>query len=157
MSGFSWSIPAFPSANQGVSVEDANKQFNALFGHDIWLDLASGALQRQVKHDGDWLLVDGIEALRQAIIRRIITNPGEWTTLPDYGVGVRNYVKQKNTRANRDALAARIKDQISQDPRVAEVQDVVVESSEGSMKITVNVTPKARTSSNGVGVTLEIS
>lgn len=158
MSGYSWTFPPAPSTSTNVSPRNLSRQIDKLYGRDIWFDhSAQGVVQRQVTPDGDWLLVDGIAALRQAIIRRITTKPGEWQTLPGYGVGAQNYVKERNTRATREALGSRIKDQLSQDPRVKKVEQVVVESSEGLLRIAVQVTPKAHTSPNPIGVVLEFT
>lgn len=158
MSGYSWTLPPAVETATNVSPRNLGRQIDKLYGRDIWFDhSAQGVVQRQVTPDGDWLMVEGIAALRQAIIRRIITNPGEWQTSPDYGVGARNYVKERNTRASREALSNRIKDQLSQDPRVAKVEQVVVESSDALLRIAVQVTPKAHISPNPVGVVLELN
>lgn len=158
MSGYSWSFPPSTSSATNVSPRNIGRQVDKLYGRDIWFDhSAQGVVQRQVTPDGDWLQVEGVAALRQAIIRRIVTNPGEWKTLPDYGVGARQYVKERNTRASREALTNRIKDQLSQDPRVAKVEQVVAESAEGLLRIMVQVTPKAHVSPNGIGVVLELT
>jgi phage baseplate assembly protein W len=117
-----------------------------MYGRDLWFDVATpeGA-DTIVGPSGDWKLVEGREALRQALLRRILTNPGEWATLPDYGVGARLYVKAKYTRAMRDELTARISSQLMRDPRVERVEQVVVDQPEaGLLKITVQVTPKGR-------------
>lgn len=157
MSHLSWTLPAFPAPNQGISQQGAVRQIDKLYGRDIWWNYAAqGVVQRQVADDGDWRSVGGIEALRQAIIRRIITNPGEWTTLPSFGVGARNYVKARNVRSTRDELTNRIKEQLLQDPRIERVEQVIVEARESVLRIQIQVTPKARLSPNGVGVVLEI-
>lgn len=44
-------------------------------------DLALGAT-------GDLLIADGQEAARQRILRRLLTNPGDYPWQPDYGAGL---------------------------------------------------------------------
>jgi hypothetical protein len=56
-------------------------------------------------------------------MRRTITNPGEWKTKPNYGVGARLYVKAKDTPATRSELAARIRSQYLLDQRVESVDE----------------------------------
>lgn len=113
-------------------------------GKDIWFNLRQGdGANRHVLPSGDWKLVDGIEALIQSLLRRLLTAPGEWATLPDYGVGARQYVKAKNTAAKRDELAARISAQFMRDYRVAAVQVIVVDmSTAGILRLSIRVKAK---------------
>lgn len=123
-----------------------------LLGRDIWYDVTKGIdADYEVTAAGDWAIVEGRAALRQSIIRRIITNPGEWATKPDYGVGARLFVKGKNTRAARQALEERIRGQLAQEARVESVDDVVIDTLPGSdagIRITVVVLPKGRSQRN---------
>lgn len=99
-------------------------------GRDIWLDVSTAAgADRYVTARGDWKLCDAEVALRQSLLRRLVTNPGEWKTKPGYGVGARMYVKARNTRAVRDELAGRISSQFLEDERVICVDQVVVDLS----------------------------
>ena len=47
----------------------------------------TGALQ--IGADGDYTLQQGAALVRKLIIRRLITRPGEFYHLPDYGLGLR--------------------------------------------------------------------
>lgn len=157
MSNYNWNLPNQAVANQAVDASRVQSQTDTLYGRDLWLaHSATGVVQRQITPHGDWLIVDGIEALRQAIIRRIITSPGEWKTLPGYGVGARDYVKARNIRATRDELTNRIRDQLMQDARIAKVEQVVVEASEHTLRINVQISPRALGNAARVGVTLEL-
>jgi phage baseplate assembly protein W len=116
-------------------------------GEDIWLDLArtSGdGHDRVVTPGGDWKLTSGDEALRQSLIRRLLTDPGEWVTVPDYGVGARRFVKAKLTQSSRDELKSRIRAQFLRDPRVEKISQVVIEGTEGMLRILVSVQSRLR-------------
>jgi phage baseplate assembly protein W len=115
-------------------------QVDRLFGRDLFFDGDT-----RTTPAGDWLLVDGREALRQALIRRVLTNPGEWKTLPDYGAGARMFVKAKDTRAARDELVSRIRGQLAAETRVGSVDQVAIERTpDGALKVAVTVTPAGR-------------
>lgn len=116
------------------------KELRKLFGRDLFWDG-----DYVVASSGDWAIVEGEAALRQSIIRRIITAPGEWRTRPDYGVGARHYVKARRTPGVVDELKSMIKKQLLRDPRVAEVQAVDIDTSLAEvLKISVKVKPKGK-------------
>ena len=142
-----YTLPAAPA----VAVPSPITQLDLLFGRDLWFDVRQGASANyETTPAGDWKIVEGREALRQAILRRIITDPGEWATLPGYGVGARMYVKARNTRATRDELVERIRGQVLQDPRVESVEAVQVEILPDKVRIGVIVVPLGRTQRNEV-------
>ena len=113
---------------------------------DIYFDVsAATGPDYYVTPAGDWLPVTGDEALRQSLLRRFITNPGEWQTKPGYGAGGRAFVKAKATKANRDAFSQRLREQALKDKRVASVSEVKVESfADGGYKYSVAIVPKGR-------------
>ena len=91
---------------------------------------------------GDYALATGTEALRQALMRRTITSPREWPTLKNFGVGAKDYVKEKDTPASRAELEATIRSQYLQDPRVDSIDSVTIDSLEGGgLDILVMVIP----------------
>lgn len=94
-----------------------------VFGKDLFFN---GDLQTTAA--GDYVLIEGKEALRQAIYRRLLTAPGEYRVRPDYGAGVGQFVKKRMTRAILDELRQRIIDQLSQDDRIDRVVEVTTES-----------------------------
>lgn len=136
----------------GLSAREQLDAAAAFFGEDIWLDIAApdvtlGEANYVTTPAGDIAVVTGREALRQSLMRRTITRPGEMPTLPDYGVGAGDYVKAKNTPAIRAELESRIRAQYLRDPRVLSVQAATVaqldDGSEG-IKIAVSVIPRGR-------------
>jgi photosystem II stability/assembly factor-like uncharacterized protein/phage baseplate assembly protein W len=94
-------------------------------GEDIWFDLAGEVgPNTTVTPSGDWKLVSGREALRQSLIRRFITNPGEWRTKPGYGAGLSGMVRKKLTKSMHDQAVTAIRSQALVDKRVQSVDTV---------------------------------
>lgn len=141
--------PTIETAAASAKQADPDTQF---FGRDIYFEIAApdatlGEADYVVNAAGDWTAVTGREALRQSLLRRLITSPGEWQTKPDYGVGARQYVKAKNLLATRNELEARIRAQFLRDPRVERVDTVTVaqlDDGSAGVKISVFVTPRGR-------------
>lgn len=134
---------------QPDNIADAIATF---FGDDIWFDVAAadpttGEANYVMTPAGDLQAVSGPEALRQSLKRRWITNPGEMPTAPNYGAGLRSYIKAKNTPAMRAEVESRIRAQTLRDPRVLSVDLVTIsqldDGSEG-IKVSAQVTPKGR-------------
>jgi hypothetical protein len=148
MTTYTWHIPSGSSAgSSGIPASEARDQVAKLFGRDVWFDLKGERANYIVTPAGDWLPVEGHEALRQSLLRRTVTNPGEWTTLPDFGVGARMYIKARNTKAVRDELAERIRSQYLRDDRVEAVASVTIEAlgnGEPGIRIAAVVVPKGR-------------
>lgn len=93
-----------------------------LWGEEILFDT-----DMQLAPNGDYQLVTGWPALRQAIRIRLITNPGELPWSPTFGVGINSYLGALSTDSAKAELRGRIRDQLLQDPRLDAVSDVGVE------------------------------
>lgn len=115
MSNYSWTIPGAPS----VTATPERDPKRHLFGKDL---LHTDELQ--VGPDGDYITTEGVENLRQAILRRLIVRPGEYKFRPTYGVGIKTYVKKEMTVANLDELKRRIIENLGQDSRIEKVIEV---------------------------------
>lgn len=152
MPGPMFTIPEAPTGHQATPAAEQASQNARFFGSDIWLNVAAPDVQLgQARYvttaAGDWALATGREALRQSLMRRLITNPGDWQTKPAYGVGARQYVKAKNTGTVRTELESRIRSQFAQDVRVHSVDLVTLDRLDGDapgIKISVTVTPRGR-------------
>ncbi len=151
MTAPTWTIPPSPGGYVGVPASDEASQDAIFYGEDIYFDVSApdetGQADYIVNAAGDWTSVTGLEALRQSLLRRLITAPGEWATKPDYGCGARQFVKARNSEAVRAELASRIKAQFAKDPRVHSVDLVTVaQLDDGSpgVKISIMVTPAGR-------------
>lgn len=150
MSEFSWTLPE-GEASGGGGKQPAT-DFDRLWGRDLWFDLAEGKRANLlVTPAGDWKVASGREALRQAIVRRLVTNPGEWATVPDYGAGVRLYAKARLTGAVIDELRARIRAQLAREPRVTRVGEVsITPRSDGAgIRVAVSVVARGRLAEGG--------
>lgn len=117
-----------------------------LFGVDILFDD-----DLLVTASGDYALVEGYAALRQAILIRLITTPGEYAVRPDFGCGLMLWVKKRMTKAERDNLRQTIIEQLSQEERIQKVEEVTVESltsdNTTGIKVSVRVTALGRENS----------
>lgn len=127
-------LPEVVYSPTGVPASDIDDQTNNFYGYDIWYDMAAanpitGQASYVVTASGDWAIATGLDALRQRLLRRLITAPGEWQTLPNFGVGAPQYVKGPLTPAALAELEGRIRQQFTADPGVASVSDVGVDTS----------------------------
>jgi hypothetical protein len=76
--------------------------------------------------NGDYIEVAGVENLRRAVIRRLITKPGEYRPFPRYGVGIGTYVKRTMNTSRLAELKHLIIDNLSQEKRIDKVLDVTL-------------------------------
>jgi hypothetical protein len=132
-----FNIPLPADGYAGTAPTDQAAQEAQFYGEDIWFDISVNDPTTQrpdyvVTAAGDWAVATGLQALRQALLRRLITNPGEWQTLPNFGVGAQQYAKALNTAANQAELEGRIRQQFMQDDRVESVSQVTMTPLEGT-------------------------
>lgn len=138
MSTYSWTIPASPT---NVAVGSLQQDQQAiLLGKDV---LFNG--DYAVTAAGDYVLVEGLAALRAAVYRRLLTRPGEFKARPEYGVGIMDFVKRKNVPGTIAELRQKVTDQLSLDPRISEVRDIVVEAFPDGIKLGVVIQAAGKT------------
>jgi hypothetical protein len=77
---------------------------------------------------GDYAFDEGVTQLKKRVFRRLLTAPGAFPALPNYGVGVPLYGKRLGTEAARQQIAVEAQTQIAQEPDVAAVRVRVVSS-----------------------------
>ena len=70
--------------------------------------------------DGDLQTITGVENAKQALIRRLVTQPGSLVHRPEYGVGLKDFQNAVNSLENQRRLAQRIREQFERDFRVEE-------------------------------------
>src|SRR4051812_16319850 len=94
-------LPSPSGGSSGLPEATRADEQAQMFGEDIWFDVASATPDIEpdyvITASGDYALATGREALRQSLLRRLITDPDEWPTLDDYGCGALSYLKGKNT------------------------------------------------------------
>lgn len=98
----------------------------------------------QVTASGDYALIAGYEALRQAIRIRLMVSPGEYTLQPDFGIGVADFVKRRATQADFDQLRQRIIDQLGQEDRIDKVEEVLVARYDSGDRTGVKISIRVR-------------
>lgn len=166
MPGPTFTITDPPSGYQGTPEAEQDDQDARFYGADIWLDVGApdvqlGQAQYVTTAAGDWAVARGREALRQSLLRRLITNPGEWQTKPEYGCGARQYVKAKNTSSVRAELESRIRSNFARDPRVHSVDIVSIfplDDGAPGLKVSITVTPRGRLRSDkSLVVSMEVT
>jgi phage baseplate assembly protein W len=140
-------MPTFivPGSSSG-SATPANETEIDLFGVDVLFED-----DLQVTGSADYATVEGYAALRQAILIRLITTPGEYAVRPDFGCGVAQWLKKRMTTSELDTLRQRIIEQLSQEERIQKVEEVSVESlslaGTTGVKISVRVSALGRENS----------
>lgn len=91
---------------------------------------------------GDLDTIEGIENVKDALFRRIVTSKGSIIHRPTYGVGLKNYQNALASLAVQRKLAGEIKEQLEEDPRVEKVVSVGIKVSSnnpGQFEINLNV------------------
>ena len=88
----------------------------------VWSsDLSAGS-------SGDLATVTGSEAGQQRVLRRLLTNPGDYIWQPDYGAGLGGYV---GGLVSPSAIAATIRSQMYKEACVAHDPEPVVDVQTG--------------------------
>lgn len=131
MSSFSWTIPAFPvgaGTNPPEGVTD--RELGRLLGTDLYF-----RNDYEITSAGDFLLLSGLDNLREAIYRRLLTRPGEYKFVPSYGVGIMSFIKKKINTTTLDELRTTIEEQLLQERRIAAVENLAIERIDGGLKI----------------------
>ena len=90
--------------------------------HEFGADLVAGPT-------GDLAVVAGAERGRQLVLRRLLTNPGDYIWQPLYGAGLARFVGQP-TSAER--IRAVVRSQIFKERAVARSPEPVIEVQAGS-------------------------
>jgi len=91
---------------------------------------------------GDLEIISGFDNIKEAIMRRIITEPGSLMHRPTYGVGLKQFQNAPLTVPTKQELAKRINKQLPLDVRVASVESVSFEGDDrqpDTVKLIVSV------------------
>jgi len=97
----------------------------------VWsLDLATG-------NTGDLALASGTALGQQRVLRRLLTNPGDYVWHPDYGAGLARFI---GSPADVAAIRAVVRSQIFMEPAVARLPEPVIDvQSTGNGSVYVQV------------------
>lgn len=93
---------------------------------------------------GDISVVNGVESVRLALFRRLITSKGSIIHRPDFGVGIKDFQNGLNSYSNQTTLANLIKEEFEKDPRVQSVSKVRIKNNNSDpslleISISVNI------------------
>lgn len=137
MPSYSWTVDstavAVPTAP--AAVEQAQ-----LLGKDIYFDG-----DRRVTPHGDFLLVDGLNALRQWVYHCLMTNPGEYRLRPEYGCGARAFLAKRNVPGEVDEFKNRIRENLLRNPQIDEVAIAVADLASGDgVQVAVAITARGQ-------------
>jgi hypothetical protein len=73
----------------------------------------------QVGNSGDAAPVTGTERGKQRVLRRLLTNPGDYIFQPDYGAGLPRFVGGNQGKATLDEIEGLVRSQILMEAVVA--------------------------------------
>ena len=119
-----------PTSGPSANLSQLDEQIRKQYGTDLFFDE-----DYLITNKGDYQLLHGIANLRQAIYHRLITKPGEYKFVPEYGVGITTYVKRKRTTNNLDRLKNAITDNLLRDSRIRDIPKITVEYIQDGVKI----------------------
>lgn len=82
---------------------------------------------------GDFLMVDGVEEIRQALYLSLATNKREWFLNPEFGLDFRAVTGKVNDSQIRAAIIAAI----SQEERLELIEDLIINKDRQSRRLSV--------------------
>ncbi len=107
-----------------------DRELGRLFGTDIYF-----RNDYEITSAGDFLTVNGLTNLREAIYRRLITRPGEYKFVPDYGIGINSFIKRRANLETLDQLRTAITEQLLRERRIDAVEHVGIERTDGGLNV----------------------
>lgn len=139
-----WTLPAFAEPSPPV-LSAAQK----LLGRDIKFKD-----DFEVSAAGDYVTVEGVDAVKQSILNEARTSPGEIATVREYGMGLSALVYRSASRANRDEAANRVRERLAANARVQRVDEVSVDrdTDRGATVVTARVIAGGREVLNTVSI-----
>lgn len=89
---------------------------------------------------GDLLLAEGLTLSQQRILRRLLTNPGDYIWHPEYGAGLPRYIGQPLTQALFKEISGLITAHIYLERTVAQNPPPVIKLSANQSSLYCNIT-----------------
>lgn len=139
MSGFGWTLPSGTTGGVSGGDDALSRELGRLFGTDIYF-----RNDYEITSAGDFLLVSGITNLREAIYRRLLTRPGEYKFVPDYGVGIMSYLKKRSNSDTIDQLRTAIEEQLLRERRIDSVERLSVDITHDTVNIGIIIRAAGR-------------
>jgi hypothetical protein len=91
-----------------------------------------------INSSGDYETVTGEELIKKLIIRRLITNPGDFFHIPEYGIGLP--VKETISTSDLVSLKSSIEKQIKREKEVSDCLAQIEMSADGVLNIKIKAT-----------------
>jgi hypothetical protein len=89
----------------------------------------------QIGSSGDYKNVSGSELVRKLLVRRLVTRPGEFFHLPNYGIGFRD--KEPLPIRDLPKLKAEVLRQVLREPEIAQADVGIILDASGTLTILV--------------------
>lgn len=86
---------------------------------------------------GDLATKKGLENIKDAVLRRIITKPGKLVHRPDYGAGLLDFQGAPVTLATKQEIARRIENNLKRDPRVKNLKSVSFDNEDAAPELLI--------------------
>lgn len=93
---------------------------------------------------GDVKLIDGLQNLKEAIYRRILTTPGEVVHRPNYGVGLKRYTNRPSNIYNQQELSNAIRLNVLNEQRIERVNSISCQWVDNIVHINISVVAYGR-------------
>jgi hypothetical protein len=129
--------------------DDVNPVARAAINRQVGRDIANPPTPRtdlgvvggtMLVKGGDYQSVTGVDLVRKLILRRIITMPGEFFHLPDYGLGIGE--KEPMTTSALLKLKSRAEKQIRKETEVVDAAVSITSMSNGTLILQVRAKTK---------------
>ena len=88
------------------------------------------------RSSGDRERISGLDNLKEALFRRLITVPGSLVHRPEYGVGLKLWINALSSLSKKRELAVKIEEQFRRDPRVDKVTGIAIQSDDARPYLT---------------------
>lgn len=86
---------------------------------------------------GDLALVEGLQNLRDAIGRRLITRSGQVVFRPEYGIGIIDFVARPNSERNKQDMINRVRANLMDDSRVEKILSLTATQQPGYVALDI--------------------
>ena len=91
----------------------------------------------RINSDGDYINVTGVDLVRKLIFRRLMTKPGDFFHLPNYGAALVNSKEPMPVGGDLIKLKATIESQVLLEPEVSEAKATLSLDTQGILTVTV--------------------
>ena len=111
----------------------------------------------RLSSQNDLLPVSDLERSKQSVLRRLLTNPGDYIWHTDYGAGLPAFVGQALSGDRFDEIRSLITSQIFLEPSVSQIPEpqILLQTIQGGLFVQINYTESA--TKQPIVLTLDLS